>query len=80
MIGATKHEIEAIRSYYPQFRHHLAMTPRSALSGVLVGEYVWTPIARELPGRVRMTLRGMLAPLIDTESVEECFPDTLLSW
>jgi hypothetical protein len=78
MVGATKAEIEMTRRYFPQYRHHLAMTPRSALSGVLVDEYVWTPTALALPARVRLRLRGMLAPLIDERSVEECFPDTLL--
>ena len=67
-----------IRRHYPQFRNHLVMTPRSVLTGVKIGEYVWTPFAQQLPARVRMKLRGLLAPLIDQSSVEEIFPDTLL--
>lgn len=80
LIGTTKSEIELVRRYYPQFRAHLALTPRSTLTGIVVGEYVWTPTARQLPARVRLRLRGLLAPLIDESSTEELFPETLPDW
>ena len=79
MIGATKNEVNMVRRYYPQFCHHVAMTPRSVPVGVLVNEYVWTPTALQLPARVRLKLRGLLAPLIDERSFEESFPETLWS-
>lgn len=80
VIGATKNEIALVRRSHPRFCHHLAMTPDRPLNGILVDEYVWTPTALQLPARVRLLLRGMLSPLIDEFSVEETFPDTLLSW
>lgn len=80
LIAATKVDGQEIREHFPQFRHHLVITPRSLPSGILIGEYVWTPYALELPARLRWQVRGALAPLLDEESVEETFPTTLLSW
>lgn len=80
MIAATHGEADQIKKKYPQFRYHLAVTPRTLPSGIAVGEYVWTPSASALPARLRMAIRVALAPLIDEDSVEETFPDTLLSW
>lgn len=80
MIASTKADADQVKSRFPQFRHHLVVTPRSLPSGILIGEYVWTPRALNIPPRLRMSIRGALAPLIDEESVEETFPTTLLSW
>lgn len=80
LVVAAEAEAAAIRARYPQFRDHVTLTPRTAPSGIRVGEYVWTSYALALPARLRLTLRGVLAGLIDEESVEETFPDTLLSW
>ena len=79
IIAATKREGDLLKIKYPQFRRHLVITPRSLPSGILVGEYVWTPHALLLPARVKLAIRGSLAPLVDESSVEEDFPDTLLS-
>jgi hypothetical protein len=80
MIAATHNEAEQIKKKYPQFRHHLVVTPRTLPSGIAVGEYVWTPFASALPARLRMAIRGALSSLVDEDSIEETFPDTLLSW
>lgn len=79
LIAASRADGMLVRSHFPQFRRHLVITPRSLPSGILIGEYVWTPCARELPARLRMKVRSALAPLIDEESVEENFPVTLLT-
>lgn len=80
LIAATKSDAGAVKSRCPQFRYHLPVTPRRLPSGILIGEYVWTPYALALPARLRMEIRGALAPMIDKDSVEETFPETLLSW
>lgn len=80
LIAATQAEADGVKRKYPQFKYHLVVTPRTLPSGIRVGEYVWTPAASALPARLRMAVRGALAPLIDEDSVEETFPDTLLSW
>lgn len=80
IIAATQTDADRIKRKYPQFRHHLVVTPRTLPTGLLVGEYVWTPAAQALPARLRMEIRGALAPWIDEDSVEETFPETLLSW
>lgn len=80
MIAATKSDADQVKARFPQFRRHLVVTPRSSPSEVLVGEYVWTPRASALPPRLRLAIRGVLASLIDEESVEETFPENLLSW
>ena len=79
MIAATQAEADRIKKKYPQFKFYLAITPRTLPSGIEVGQYVWTPAASALPARLRMQIRGALAPLIDEESVEQTFPETLLS-
>jgi hypothetical protein len=79
LIAASRTEGMEIQKHFPQFRKHILLTPKSLRSGVLVGEYVWTPGALELPARLRMKIRGVLAPMIDEESVEETFPVTLLT-
>lgn len=82
IIAASEREAVAVKRHYLQFRNHLVVIPDEPFdsTGILVGEYVWTPCALELPAADRMTLRGRLAPLMDDESVEEHFPETLLSW
>ena len=80
MIAATRSDGDQVKARLPQFRRHLVVTPRSLPSGVLIGEYVWTPRALKLPPALRMSIRGALSLLIDEESVEETFPETLLSW
>lgn len=80
LIAATVSEADQVKRKYPQFKYHVAVTPRCLPELLSVGEYVWTPAASSLPARLRLGLRGYLAPLIDEDSVEETFPDTLLSW
>ena len=81
MVAASREEGEAYREMIPDFHDHVVVTPDQAVpSGILVDAYVWTPEARKLPARVRMRLRGELAPVIDGFSAEEEFPLTLLSW
>jgi hypothetical protein len=80
LIAATQTDGDQIRKKYRQFKYHLVITPRTLPSGIVIGEYVWTPAASALPARLRLEIRGALAPLIDGESVEETFPETLLSW
>lgn len=79
MVAASKAEGQLLKTQYPQFRRHLVITPRSLPSGILIGSWVWTPHALRLPARLRLAIRGALAPMIDEGSVEEEFPDTLLS-
>jgi hypothetical protein len=80
LIAATQTDGARVKKKYSQFKHHLIITPQSLPSGVRVGEYVWTPRASKLPASLRMEIRGALSSLIDEESVEETFPETLLSW
>lgn len=80
MVAASTNEATTCKSHFPQYRNHLVLTPRRTLTGILVGEYVWTPGASALPAAVRLRLRGELAPMIDGDSREEEFPLTLLSW
>jgi hypothetical protein len=80
MIAVNRREADILKKEFPQFRLHITITPQSTPSGFLVGEYVWTPMALNLPASMRLQLRGLLAPLIDEESTEEEFPDTLLDW
>lgn len=80
IIAATKRDAQTVKEHFPQYRRYTVVTPRVLPPDVKIGEYVWTPYASELPARLRMELRGVLAPLIDEESVEEQFPITLLSW
>lgn len=80
LIAATYLDADRVKNKYPQFRYHLVITPRTLPTGLIVGEYVWTPCASALPARLRMEIRGALAPWIDEESVEETFPENLLSW
>ena len=80
MIAVSRREADTFKKDCPQFRLHVTVTPQATPSGFLVGEYVWTPKALNLPASIRLQLRGLLAPLIDEESIEEEFPDTLLYW
>lgn len=80
MVAVSTAEAEAYCELIPDFRDHLVLTPDRTIRGFLVDTYVWTPEAAKLPARVRMRLRGELAPMIDGRSVEEEFPLTLLSW
>lgn len=80
IVAASLDEAEAYRELIPHYRDHLALTPDSTVRGFLVGRWVWTPEASELPASVRMRLRGELAPMIDGGSVQDEFPVTLLSW
>lgn len=80
LVAADKLDAELVKHHFPQLRQHVVLTPAVAPSDIRVGEYVWTPSASELPATVRLRLRGQLAPLIDDRSVEEEFPETLLSW
>ena len=81
MLATSFDEADAIKSRFPQYRFVLVQTPGQDLPDqVLVGEYVWTPNAAGLSARVRLRMRGVLSLGMDDESVEEEFPDTLLSW
>ena len=82
VIVATDYvDADHIKANYPQFRFHVTVTPRSsAPKDFVISEYVWTPLASQLPARTRLALRGKLAPLIDEDSMEEEFPSNLLSW
>lgn len=80
MVAASIAEGEAYCEMIPDFYDHLLLTPEHTVAGFLVDTYVWTPEASKLSARVRMRLRGELAPMIDQHSVEEEFPLTLLSW
>lgn len=80
LIAATITDADRVKRKYPQFKYHVAVTSRCFPNLLSVGEYVWTPAASALPARLRLALRGALASLIDEETVEETFPDTLLSW
>lgn len=79
MVATSHAEADRVKRKYPQFRYHLVITPRTLPTGIAVGQYVWTPSAATLPARVRLQIRGALAPLIDADSVEENFPGTLPS-
>lgn len=81
LVVPNQDEAEWVKRRYPQYRFHFVLTPTSEPTGFLVGKYVWAPSARNLPARVRLALRGLLAPLMDEKSTEEQFPqDALLSW
>lgn len=80
LIASSKIDADQVKSRFPQFRRHLTITPRSLPSGLLIGEYVWTPRASAIRPRLRMAIRGALSSMIDEYSVEEVFPETLLSW
>ena len=80
MVAASADEAEVYCELMEDFEDYLLLTPDHTLAGFLVDSYVWTPGASKLPARVRMRLRGELAPLLDGRSVEEEFPLTLLSW
>lgn len=79
LVVTTHREADRIKKRCPQFRFHVALTPDDTPSGFVVGEYVWSPAARNLPATVRLRIRGLLAPLIDGQSVEEEFPEALSS-
>lgn len=80
MVAESIEEGSAYCDMIPYFGDHVLLTPERTVRGFTVGRYVWTPEASRLPARVRMRLRGELAPMIDQNSVEEDFPLTLLSW
>jgi hypothetical protein len=80
IIAASQWDADLIRDGWPQFAKHLALTPQSESFNVVVREYVWTPDAKKLSPSTRLRLRGVLAPLLDDNSIEEIFPSTLLSW
>lgn len=80
MIAASKMDAELVMVHYPQYRGHLVLTPDRPITGFVVGEYIWTPEASDLPASVRLRLRGVMAPMMDPLSCEEEFPQTLLSW
>lgn len=81
MVAATRSDGDRVKSRFPQYRLHTVVTPKVPFPpGFVVGEYLWTPEASNLRASVRLSLRGMLSPYIDQESIEEEFPDTLLSW
>lgn len=80
MVAASTDEGEVYCGLIPDFYDHVLLTPEHTVKGFMVDTYVWTPDADKLPARVRMRLRGELAPMIDRHSVQEEFPLTLLSW
>lgn len=82
VIVATDYaDADHVKANYPQFRFYVTVTPRSAVpKDFVISEYVWTPLAGQLPARVRLALRGKIAHLIDEDSMEEEFPSNLLSW
>lgn len=81
MMAADYRDADWVKKRYPQFRFHVTVTPKTArMKDFIVSEYVWTPNASALPARIRMTLRGKIAHLIDENSMEEEFPSNLLSW
>ena len=80
LVVPNRDEASWIKDRYPQYLLHVVLTPDDKPSGFKVGECVWSPGARNLPASVRLALRGALAPLIDERSVDEDFPDDLLSW
>lgn len=80
LVASTYAEADWVKKQYPLYRFHVVLTPEGTLSGFVVGEQVWTPGASNLPASVRLRLRGLLAPLIDENSVEEEFSEALLSW
>ena len=82
VIVATDYlDADRVKKRYPQFRFHVTVTPKTnPPKDFVIGEYVWTPNASDLPARTRLALRGKIAHLIDENSMEEEFPATLLSW
>ena len=81
IVAADTADADMVKDQFPQFRYYVTVTPRTAPpKDFVVGEYLWTPLATDLPARIRLALRGKLAPLIDEQSMEEEFPETLLSW
>lgn len=80
IVAASLSDALLVKKRMPQFKFHVVLTPGESLSGFAVREYVWTPAASNLPAVMRMELRGLLAPLIDDDSIEEEFPETLLTW
>jgi hypothetical protein len=80
LVASSHADAARVRKRFRQYRFYVSLTPNDSLSGFKVDEYVWTPLACNLPASVRLQLRGMLSGLIDAESTEEDFPDALLSW
>ena len=80
MVAASLMDAEIVKDHFPEYHFYAVLTPGHLLSGFIVSNYVWTPDASELPASVRLQLRGMLAPLIGPDSVEEEFSSTLSSW
>lgn len=80
MIAASLADAEIVKEHCPEYHFYAVLTPGHPVSGFIVSDYVWTPDASELPASVRLQLRGMLAPLIGPESLEEEFASTLSSW
>lgn len=81
LVVPNQDEAAWVKRKYPQFRFHVVVTPTDEPSGFCVGKCVWSPGALNLPARVRLSLRGLLAPLVDEKSSDEQFPqDALLSW
>lgn len=83
MIAASDLEAFTVRDSWPVFKGHMILTPDSnplLLAGFTIDDYVWTPGALALPARVRLMLRGIMAGCLDENSIEETFPETLLSW
>lgn len=87
LVAANAADANWAMQLFPQYRCHIVLTgdqlalPRSMLvKGTKLGEYSWTLAARELPASVRLRLRGLLAPLVDDDSCEEEFIETLSSW
>jgi hypothetical protein len=81
LVARNHSDADRVKSRFPQYRLHVVVTPKTeTCEGFVIGEYLWTPMASELPPRVRLALRGKLRPMMSCESIEEEFPDTLLSW
>lgn len=81
MIAATVADATRVKRSWRQFSSFHVMTPRtSGGCGFLVGRYVWTPEALELPASTRWDLRVSLATVIDEDSEEESFPDQVMAW
>lgn len=80
MVASSELDADLVKTHFPQLRTYTVLTPRDRLDNVRVGDYLWTPDANDLPASERMRLRGLMAPFIDEHSVEEDFPQTLLSW
>lgn len=86
LVSVTLDEAAGVRGSFPQFRLHYPLTPRTLGSlkrladDLRINSWIWTPTAVRLPARVRMAVRGALAPHVDELSVEEVWPLDLLSW